>query len=169
MYIFRSKSEVDLEEPPARKRKDPVDDPEKLEEQFERDLGVSRAEQKPTRELLPVKTADGQIQRRTVTFTLPEVKAEEPSGSADPDGDEEGELQEESEPEEDSRLDLSQPVSVAQMLAARQKQLDRFRVSIGALSSGVLEDPKGKVSDLAPCSSSAFKTKIMEKIDKTGF
>jgi hypothetical protein len=46
---------------------------------------------------------------------------------------------------EDSKLDLSKPVSVAQMLALRQEQLGKYRLRIGCLASGILEDPTNKV------------------------
>jgi hypothetical protein len=47
---------------------------------------------------------------------------------------------------EDSKLDLTEPISVAQMLALRSEQLSKYRLRIGCLASGVLEDPSGKVN-----------------------
>ncbi|KAF4518450.1 hypothetical protein B566_EDAN002105, partial [Ephemera danica] len=107
-----------------------------LEEQFERLLDVTRDEQKPVRELLPIKTKDGAIQRRTMPLPPePELPIKEEIKTEEPDE----ELEEESEEEEaPPRLELpAGPVSTAQLLAARKRQLARYRISIGALASGI--------------------------------
>jgi len=65
-----------------------------------------------------------------------------PVENAEGEEDEEMEIIEEVE---DSKLDLTRPVSAAQMLALRQEQLSKYRLRIGCLASGLLEDPTNKV------------------------
>jgi hypothetical protein len=63
--------------PPTKQRRGRQTEPQnsQLEEQFEQLLDATRVEEKPVRELLPIKTVDGSIQRRSVPLPPePEVQ-----------------------------------------------------------------------------------------------
>lgn len=49
---------------------------------------------------------------------------------------------------EDSAIDLSKPISAAQMLAVRSEVLRQKKIHIGTLSSGLLENPEEKIMNL---------------------
>lgn len=49
---------------------------------------------------------------------------------------------------EDSRVDLSKPISAAQLLTVRNEALRQKKIHIGTLSSGLLENPEEKIMNL---------------------
>lgn len=49
---------------------------------------------------------------------------------------------------EDSGIDLSKPISAAQLLAVRSEVLRQKKIHIGTLSSGLLENPEEKIMNL---------------------
>nr|XP_023027455.1 nucleolar complex protein 3 homolog [Leptinotarsa decemlineata] len=130
-------------EPKPKKRK--IDDDETLENEYEDTLG-NDDDGKKVRNLLPIKTKKGVIPQQTLEDVI-ENDTNDDEPAAEPD-----EETESSDIEnftlEDSEVDLSKPVSAAQLLATRNEILRQRKIHIGTLSSGLLENPEEKVTNL---------------------
>ncbi|XP_059486396.1 nucleolar complex protein 3 homolog [Neocloeon triangulifer] len=124
-------------------------DDEEVEEKYEEMRQDTHEDEAPQRDLLPIKTKEG-IVRRTTTEMVKNLKPEIAVARIENGGPVEDENEEEEEFEEisESKIDLSQPLSAARLLALRHEQLSKFRLRIGCLASGVLEDPTSKIGNL---------------------
>ncbi|XP_065336013.1 nucleolar complex protein 3-like isoform X2 [Cloeon dipterum] len=144
------------EEGPRRKKTKAAgedSDDEEMEEKYEEQRQDDSENLKPQRELLPIKTKDGII-RRTTTEPVIKLKPEkvvqliENAGKLEEKEEEEDDIDLGLEEAADSKLDLSQPLTMAKMLALRHEQVSKYRLRIGCLASGVLEDPVNKLGNL---------------------
>uniref|UniRef100_A0A0A9XF28 NOC3-like protein n=3 Tax=Lygus hesperus TaxID=30085 RepID=A0A0A9XF28_LYGHE len=133
-------------------------DEENLENEYEED-DDDGGPRKKTKMLLPIKTKSGLVKR---TMEV-EVKSDESEGEAEAktgrkkknNKKEEAEVDEdESSSDDDYNVekvegDLSRPVSMAEMLALREQNINQYKYKIGLLSSALLEDPHNKVMNIA--------------------
>ncbi|XP_069671581.1 nucleolar complex protein 3 [Periplaneta americana] len=131
----------------GRKRKKEKDDEDiKVEKEYED--SASWIEPKRTKHLLPIKTKDGLV-HRSVSEEFSENEAEPEEVPDKPMAEEEevdsdAELEQELKAQENDEIDTSQPVSTAELLAAREEALCKRKLLIGVLASGLLEDPQLK-------------------------
>ncbi|KAF6199744.1 hypothetical protein GE061_006042 [Apolygus lucorum] len=139
-------------------KKQMEDDEEKLENEYEEDDGDG-GPRKKTKMLLPIKTNSGLI-RRTMEV---EVKSDESGDEKELKSrkkkksktEEEEEVEEEESSSDDDyniekvEGDLLRPVSMAEMLALREQNINQYKYKIGLLSSSLLEDPHNKVMNIA--------------------
>uniref|UniRef100_A0A1B6C2B6 Nucleolar complex protein 3 homolog n=1 Tax=Clastoptera arizonana TaxID=38151 RepID=A0A1B6C2B6_9HEMI len=134
---------------PAKKQYSKPDDNENIEGDYEKEYFTTVSDKKTVRHLLPLKTSKGLIRR-----TLEEdIKEEEEI----PDQNLEDEEMNESE--DDFQIDttdtniqennLDKPISTAEIIALREQTLSQYKLRIGVLSSGLLEDPQNKVKNIA--------------------
>lgn len=136
---------------PSKKRKknDDEDNDENLENDYE-----DKQETAPPlkiRKLLPIKTKEGLVHQQVVVEQAEEQPEEEDNISEhnEPEVDDEEEACEFSlEACLGDDLDLSKPLSAAQLFAQRNKALTQRKLEIGVLSSQVLENPEEKVTNL---------------------
>ncbi|CAH0550195.1 unnamed protein product [Brassicogethes aeneus] len=129
--------------PVAKKIK--VDDDD-LENNYE-EINYDDSKNIKMRSLLPIKTKNRIIPREIVdtrgdaTDEEEEVDAEEENDEAEASDAEEYTL-------EDHEFDAEKPISATQLLATRNEVLRQRKIHIGTLSSGLLENPEEKITNL---------------------
>ncbi|XP_066263007.1 nucleolar complex protein 3 [Euwallacea similis] len=133
----------------AKPKKKKHDNDETLENEYENQIEDTSV--KRIRALLPVKTQKGLVHQEIVeeivedsepikkgtVFETPQNVDEEEEDS------EEGDFS-----LHETDIDLSKPISVTQLLATRNETLRQKKIHIGTLSSGLLENPEEKVTNL---------------------
>lgn len=138
--------------PSTKKKKRKFDEEDTLEEDYEKDA----PETKKLRGLLPLKTKDGII-RQEVEVVDEEPEDQEALGSDQDEnetglnGSEDGNESDASDytlNDDEGALDVSKPVSTAQLLASRNEVLRQKKIHIGSLSAGLLENPEEKIVNL---------------------
>ncbi|CAH0385163.1 unnamed protein product [Bemisia tabaci] len=154
-------------------KKRPRFDEENIEEKYLEEEANEQNEESEKRYLLPIKTKKGVINRVTVKTVDEEErqleeerklerrqeqkrlkkeagkqKSEAEKADADKDEDLEFEDEEEGDKTEQFVIDPNEPISTAQLIAAREKQLARFKLKIGLLASRTLENPEKNVKNL---------------------
>ncbi|XP_050510797.1 nucleolar complex protein 3 homolog isoform X3 [Diabrotica virgifera virgifera] len=133
------------EGPKSKKRK--LTDDDSLENQYEAQLDEGESD-KQVKNLLPIKTKRGIIPMQT----LEPIQDEQDEEASDVNNEEE--VIEETEPEgnnfslESTGFDTGEPISAAQLLAKRNEVINKMKIHIGTLSSGLLENPEEKVLNL---------------------
>ncbi|RZC32728.1 nucleolar complex protein 3 -like, partial [Asbolus verrucosus] len=138
-HIFNRVKYSGLAGPKAKKRK--LDDEES---DLEKDFEDQTIEDVPMKNLLPIKTKRGIIPQQIVD----ESASKEESENEQPEEKEEEEEEKEEFDFIDNKFDLSKPISATQLLAERNRILKEKKIHIGTLSSGVLENPEEKVTNL---------------------
>ncbi|KAF7271845.1 hypothetical protein GWI33_015322 [Rhynchophorus ferrugineus] len=133
----------------AKKRKS--DDDDTLENDYEDNIEDTSG--KRIKPLLPIKTQKGGlIHKEIVEDIADEDEKEETSEKPDDEAQLESENEESEEEEvytyQESGIDISKPISAAQLLAARNDILRKKKLHIGTLSSGLLENPEEKIDNL---------------------
>ncbi|CAG9762116.1 unnamed protein product [Ceutorhynchus assimilis] len=131
----------------AKKRKLQTDD-ETLENEYEEQMEDTSG--KRVKALLPIKTKKGFVHKEIVEDIIEE---EQPKKATIQKADIVETEENESEVEEiftlqETDIDLSKPISATQLLAARNEALRQKKIHIGTLSSGLLENPEEKVTNL---------------------
>lgn len=139
-YNIFNKIKFSSSEGPKSKKRKVVDD-ESLENQYENQLDEGESDKK-VKSLLPIKTKDGIIPQQTLVERDDEYEEE--------NGLTENELE---EPEEkfsleNTDLEFSGPISATQLLSKRNELINKMKIHIGTLSSGLLENPEEKVTNL---------------------
>ncbi|XP_050299793.1 nucleolar complex protein 3 homolog [Anthonomus grandis grandis] len=133
--------------PKPNKRK--IEEDETLEQQYEDQIEDNSG--KRVKALLPIKTQKGLVHKEIIE-DIPddedENEQEEEEGNEEPDGSEQADSETEEFTLQESAIDLSQPISAAQLLATRNDILRQKKIHIGTLSSGLLENPEEKVTNL---------------------
>lgn len=132
-----------------RNKKKQVDDSEDVEEQYEKENSIPEKNVK-IKNLLPIKSGNKIIPQQAVETVEEEEEQEEPTADeAEPEEDDEAAS---SDAEEftlvESEFDISKPISATQLLASRNDILRQKKIHIGTLSSGLLENPEEKITNL---------------------
>lgn len=128
-----------------RKRKDSVEDTDKLEDDYENVV----EQPKKTRGLLPLKSKDGLIKRSVeINEEEQEEEGEEDIANESEDADDSDDVgsDEGSDIEPEAKeLNVAEPISTAKLLAQRSEVLHQKKLHIGVLSSALLESPEEKI------------------------
>lgn len=127
----------------SKKRKLQEDD-ESLENNYEDQIDDNSS--KRVKSLLPIKTHKGLIPQQRIEEITED--SDEPVESENDDDVEDLENIDEDFTLEETEIDLSKPISAAQLLVARNESLRQKKIHIGTLSSGLLENPEEKVTNL---------------------
>lgn len=128
----------------SKKRKLQEED-ESLENNYEDQIEDNSS--KRVKSLLPIKTHKGLIPQQMIEEITEETYSDEPVESEDDDVENPENIDEDFTLEE-TDIDLSKPISAAQLLVARNESLRQKKIHIGTLSSGLLENPEEKVANL---------------------
>lgn len=129
----------------SKKRKLQEDD-ESLENNYEDQIDDNSS--KRVKSLLPIKTHQGLIPQQRIEEITEDTYSDEPVESENDDDVEDLENIDEDFTLEETEIDLSKPISAAQLLVARNESLRQKKIHIGTLSSGLLENPEEKVTNL---------------------
>lgn len=129
----------------SKKRKLQEDD-ESLENNYEDQIDDNSS--KRVKSLLPIKTDKGLIPQQRIEEITEDTYSDEPVESENDDDVENPENIDEDFTLEETDIDLSKPISAAQLLVARNESLRQKKIHIGTLSSGLLENPEEKVTNL---------------------
>jgi nucleolar complex protein 3 len=108
--------------------------------EYQRMTQNEAAKYENTRELLPIKTKGGILPR-----SAPVQEAKKGKKVADQDEDEE---MEESDVELETKQEIKESVSMAELLAQREEEIDRQKFFIGVTCAGILEKPEDKIKSL---------------------
>ncbi|KAG5884106.1 hypothetical protein JTB14_024146 [Gonioctena quinquepunctata] len=141
-------NKVRYRESDAPKPKKPkIDEDDTLENEYEEQLN-NDDNGKTVRNLLPIKTKRGLVPQQT----LEDIKDDELSETEEATAEANEEPEINSDIEEfsiqDSEMDLSKPISATHLLATRNEVVRQRKIHIGTLSSGLLENPEEKVTNL---------------------
>ncbi|ERL92295.1 hypothetical protein D910_09612, partial [Dendroctonus ponderosae] len=126
----------------AKKRK-LNEDNETLETEYENQIEDTSTKRVKAR--LPIKTQRGLVEREIVV-DIPEEEENEQDENYDEN--EQSDVEEEEFTLHQTEIDLTKPISAAQLIAARSETLRQKKIHIGTLSSGLLENPEEKVTNL---------------------
>lgn len=130
----------------SKKRKLQEDD-ESLEINYEDQIEDNSS--KRVKPLLPIKTHKGLIPQQMIEEITEETYSDEQPEESENDYDvDDPENIDEDFTLEETEIDLSKPISAAQLLVARNESLRQKKIHIGTLSSGLLENPEEKVTNL---------------------
>lgn len=129
----------------SKKRKLQEDDAS-LENNYEDQIDDNSS--KRVKSLLPIKTDKGLIPQQRIEEITEDTYSDEPVESENDDDVENPENIDEDFTLEETDIDLSKPISAAQLLVARNESLRQKKIHIGTLSSGLLENPEEKVTNL---------------------
>lgn len=129
----------------SKKRKLQEDD-ESLENNYEDQIDDNSS--KRVKSLLPIKTDKGLIPQQRIEEITEDTYSDEPVESENDEDVENPENIDEDFTLEETDIDLSKPISAAQLLVARNESLRQKKIHIGTLSSGLLENPEEKVTNL---------------------
>lgn len=131
-----------------KKRKINTDD-ETLENEYEDQIEDTSG--KRVKSLLPIKTQKGGLIHKEIVEDVPDEEIEDTitdqKEEVDDNSSDSG-LSEEEFSLQETGIDISKPVSATQLLAARNEILRQKKIHIGNLSSGLLENPEEKVTNL---------------------
>lgn len=129
----------------SKKRKLQEDDAS-LENNYEDQIDDNSS--KRVKSLLPIKTDKGLIPQQRIEEITEDTYSDEPVESENDEDVENPENIDEDFTLEETDIDLSKPISAAQLLVARNESLRQKKIHIGTLSSGLLENPEEKVTNL---------------------
>ncbi|XP_068894937.1 nucleolar complex protein 3 isoform X2 [Tenebrio molitor] len=127
---------------PKPKKRKLNDEDSDLENEYE----DQTADDVPMKNLLPIKTKQGIVRQQIEDKSASESEEEEEVDENEAVEAEEN--QEEQYDFVDDKIDISKPISAAQLLVERNKVLKQKKLHIGTLSAGVLENPEEKVTNL---------------------
>ncbi|CAG2061392.1 unnamed protein product, partial [Timema podura] len=122
------------------------DDKDDLEKEYE-EL-IDEPGFKKTKLLLPIKTKDGVVRRQTKEDTKEDDHEEPALTDAKEQEESDSDMELVLADEKVGNLDITKPVSMADLFVCREEVLQRCKFRIGVLSSGLLENPQQKVTNL---------------------
>ncbi|KAL1493764.1 hypothetical protein ABEB36_009457 [Hypothenemus hampei] len=126
------------------KKRKLITDDERLENDYENEIDDMSG--KRVKALLPIKTQKGLVYKEIVENILEKEQTEKNENPAETEDDKDSIEEEFSLQETD--IDISKPISAAQLLATRSETLRQKKIHIGTLSSGLLENPEEKITNL---------------------
>jgi nucleolar complex protein 3 len=129
---------------PKPKKRKLNDEDSDLENEYE----DQTADDVPMKNLLPIKTKQGIVRQQIEDKSAEASESEEEEEVDENEAVEAEENQEEQYDFVDDKIDISKPISAAQLLVERNKVLKQKKLHIGTLSAGVLENPEEKVTNL---------------------
>lgn len=128
-------------QPRAKINKRKLEEDDNLEQDYENDESKDFATQFKT--LLPIKTKTGIVQRSIEKIDDEENIVKEESAQTEQHNEDE----ENDYVFQDNDLDITKPITTAQLLATREEALKLKKLHIGTLSSGLLETPEAKITN----------------------
>ncbi|XP_057663387.1 nucleolar complex protein 3 homolog [Diorhabda carinulata] len=145
-YNIFNKIKFSSSEGPKLKRRKVVND-ESLENQYEDQMDEHEPDKK-IKTLLPIKTKNGIIPQQIFEENDDAYEEENEVAEEEKVDAEEQEDAEEKFSLENTELEFSGPISATQLLSKRNELINKIKIHIGTLSSGLLENPEEKVTNL---------------------
>nr|CAD7256867.1 unnamed protein product [Timema shepardi] len=139
------------------------DDKDDLEKEYEE--MIEEPGFKKTKLLLPIKTKDGVVRRQAKEDTIEDDHEESVLTDTKEQEESDSDMELVLADEQVGNLDITKPVSMADLFVCREEVLQRCKFRIGVLSSGLLENPQQKLANtLVVLSSTAEDGEIEVRI-----